>query len=333
MRLAGEEATDGHAGCPACRRRHPQRGAPPPPSLNPLLNGPDAMRRSALTLPPPHRQGMGARCLQRWGACAHFQTPTQACIRQRLGTGALVHPAIHSCLSAGWRVGSPPCRSGVPVAQLWVVEGRITQLFGDGAGLQCNPGWLFGGRPDQCCAAVSLPGSAWQRHIACHLFPNHRPSKLTPVAPPLARAVSTARWCPGGRQDLGAFTFSTAGLLLDTSGSTLEPDPTPPRRALLLLPSMPQRGLVPWPWPVCGARCALAVAKTRLAASSVKPDLTAAHTHACRMLVGAWAAAPAAQPGGGSGTTDGRRQLEPQYALIHGDRAVLSGGYWDGSLR
>lgn len=42
---------------PACRRRHPQRGAPPPPSLNPLLNGPDAMRRSALALPPPHRQG------------------------------------------------------------------------------------------------------------------------------------------------------------------------------------------------------------------------------------------------------------------------------------
>lgn len=40
------------------RRRHPPRGPPPPPSQLPLLNGPDAMRRSALTLPPPQRSGI-----------------------------------------------------------------------------------------------------------------------------------------------------------------------------------------------------------------------------------------------------------------------------------
>lgn len=45
-----------------------------------------------------------------------------------------------------------------------------------------------------------------------------------------------------------------------------------------------------------------------------------------------WAAAPAADPGTG-GSRSRARQLAPQYALAHGDRVVLSGGYWDGSLR
>lgn len=43
---------------PPCRRRHPQRGPPPPPSQLPLLNGPDAMRWSALALPPSQRSSI-----------------------------------------------------------------------------------------------------------------------------------------------------------------------------------------------------------------------------------------------------------------------------------
>lgn len=47
-----------HTCCPSHRRRHPARGPPPPPTQLPLLNGPDAMRRSALALPPPQRSGI-----------------------------------------------------------------------------------------------------------------------------------------------------------------------------------------------------------------------------------------------------------------------------------
>lgn len=43
---------------PNCRRHHPPRGPPPSPSQHPLLNGPDALRRTALALPPPHRSGI-----------------------------------------------------------------------------------------------------------------------------------------------------------------------------------------------------------------------------------------------------------------------------------
>lgn len=37
------------------RRKHPKRGPPPPPSIHPLLNGPDAMKLSTVGMPPSRR--------------------------------------------------------------------------------------------------------------------------------------------------------------------------------------------------------------------------------------------------------------------------------------
>ncbi len=37
------------------RRKHPKRGPPPPPSVHPLLNGPDAMKLSTVGMPPSRR--------------------------------------------------------------------------------------------------------------------------------------------------------------------------------------------------------------------------------------------------------------------------------------
>ncbi|PRW34047.1 BEACH domain-containing lvsC isoform X1 isoform B [Chlorella sorokiniana] len=60
MRFAVEEQIRhfGQTPMQLFRRRHPPRGPPPPPAQLPLLNGPDAMRRSALALPPPQRSGI-----------------------------------------------------------------------------------------------------------------------------------------------------------------------------------------------------------------------------------------------------------------------------------
>lgn len=37
------------------RRKHPKRGPPPPPNMQPLLNGPDAMKLSTVGMPPSRR--------------------------------------------------------------------------------------------------------------------------------------------------------------------------------------------------------------------------------------------------------------------------------------
>jgi hypothetical protein len=64
-----------------------------------------------------------------------------------------------------------------------------------------------------------------------------------------------------------------------------------------------------------------------ICAATQPPTLRLLSGCCCRQLAGAWAAA-AAPPAGMPCAA-----AQPQLAALHGDRVVLSGGYWDGSLR
>jgi len=100
--------------------------------------------------------------------------------------------------------------------------------------------------PPGCCLPVFLPACrpaclprpcSWLAGWPPTCMPAC-PADPTPLAHAFAHAggaacapgaVSTARWYAAGRQDLGTFTFSTGGLLPDTSACSVEPDPLPPR--------------------------------------------------------------------------------------------------------
>ena len=52
------------------RRKHPKRGPPPPPSVHPLMNGPDAMKLSTVGMPPSRRHASVDLKPCRWHSAA-----------------------------------------------------------------------------------------------------------------------------------------------------------------------------------------------------------------------------------------------------------------------